>query len=58
LRLRVGPEPIPSNPHHGGIWAPNPVIPKSQLDRRRRALSRNCEVVALPPGPTVPFTGS
>jgi hypothetical protein len=25
------------------------------LDRHRRALSRNCEVVALPPGPAVPF---
>jgi hypothetical protein len=56
LQFRVGPEPISGNPHHGGIWAPNPAIPKNQLDRHRRALSRNCEVVALPPGPAVPFT--
>jgi hypothetical protein len=55
LHLRVGPEPIPGNPHHGGIWAPNPAIPKSQLDRHRRALSRNCEVVALPPARPPPL---
>lgn len=50
LQLRVGPEPIPENPHHGGIWAPNPPIAKNQLDKRVRALSRSCEVIALPPG--------
>jgi hypothetical protein len=49
LDLRVGPEPIPGNPHHGGIWEPNPAIPKNQLSKSRRALSRSCEVVALPP---------
>jgi hypothetical protein len=49
LHLRVGPEPIPDNPFHGGIWAPNPAIPKNQLDKKRRALSRASELVALPP---------
>jgi len=49
LDLRVGTEPIPENPHHGGIWEPNPPISKSQLDKTRRALSRSCELVALPP---------
>src|ERR1700730_3681158 len=49
LDLRVGPEPIRGNPHHGGIWAPNPAIPGNQLDKRRRLLSRSCVVVALPP---------
>jgi hypothetical protein len=48
--LRVGPEPIPGNPHHGGIWAPNPAIAGSQLRRHIKDLSRRCEVVALPPG--------
>jgi hypothetical protein len=50
LHLRAGPEPIPDNPHHGGIWAPNPAIPKGQLDKCRRELSRSFELVALPPG--------
>jgi hypothetical protein len=49
LQFLVGSEPIPGNPHHGGIWAPNPAIPKSQLDKSRRALSRSCEFVALAP---------
>jgi hypothetical protein len=49
LDMRVGPEPIPDNPHHGGIWAPNPIIAKSQLRSRMQQLSRSCEVVALPP---------
>jgi hypothetical protein len=50
LGLRVGPEPIQGNPHHGGIWESNPVIPKNQLDKHRRTLSRAAELVALPPG--------
>jgi hypothetical protein len=50
LHLRVGPEPIPDNPHHGGVWIPNPAIPKSQLDKSRRELSRSSVLVALPPG--------
>jgi hypothetical protein len=25
LSFRVGPGPIPGNPHHGGIWGPNPA---------------------------------
>jgi hypothetical protein len=49
LDLRVGAEPIPGNPHHGGIWVPNPLVSKSQLDKHRRTLSRSCEIVALPP---------
>lgn len=50
LSLRVGPEPIEGvNPHHGGIWPPNPAIPENQLKRRRRELSRSAELVALPP---------
>jgi hypothetical protein len=49
LDLLVGPEPIPGNPHHGGIWEPNPSISKNQLDRRVKALSRSSEFVALPP---------
>jgi hypothetical protein len=50
LELRVGSEPIPDNPHHGGIWAPNPTITKNQLDKRTRELSRSSVLVALPPG--------
>jgi hypothetical protein len=54
LHLRVGPEPIPSqNPHHGGIWAPNPTIPNNQLNNCKKMLSRSCEVVALPPNGVV-----
>ena len=51
LGMQVGPEPIRCiNPHHGGIWKPNPSISENQLEKRRRALSRSCVVVALPPG--------
>ena len=50
LGLRVGPEPIQGNPHHGGIWESSPAIPKNQLDKHRRTLSRAAELVALPPG--------
>jgi hypothetical protein len=49
LDMRVGTEPIQGNPHHGGIWVPNPSVSKRQLDKHRRALSRSCELVALPP---------
>jgi hypothetical protein len=49
LHFLVGSEPIPGNRHHGGIWPPDPTIPKNQLDRQRRELSRSCEFVALPP---------
>ena len=50
LQLRVGPEPMPDNRHHGGIWEPNPPTTKSQLEKRLKALSRSSELVALPPG--------
>jgi hypothetical protein len=53
LGLRVGPEPIQGNPHHGGIWEPNPEVPKNQLDKHRRTLSCAAELVALPPGGVV-----
>lgn len=52
LQMRVGPEPIPGNPHHGGIWQPNPAISSNQLDKRRRELSRSAVLVALPPSGT------
>jgi hypothetical protein len=51
--MRVGPEPIPGNPHHGGIWAPNPSVTNSQLNILKRALSRTYELVALPPNGVV-----
>jgi hypothetical protein len=50
LHLRVGSEPISDNSHHGGIWAPNPPITKSQLEKRTKELSRSFELVSLPPG--------
>jgi hypothetical protein len=51
LGMRVGPEPIlPGNPHHGGVWEPNPQVSNTELGRRRRELSRSADVVALPPG--------
>jgi hypothetical protein len=50
LDMRVGPEPVDCNPHHGGIWEPNPPIGGSQRRKRLGDLSRSCEVVALPPG--------
>ena len=31
LGMRVGPEPVEGNPHHGGIWAPNPAISISPI---------------------------
>jgi hypothetical protein len=49
LGMRVGSEPVPGNLHHGGIWAPNPPVSDNQLDKKRRALSRTFELVALPP---------
>jgi len=49
LAMRVGPEPIDGNPHHGGIWAPNPAVSGNQLRRRIGELSRSCVVVARPP---------
>jgi hypothetical protein len=52
LGMRVGPEPIDGNPHHGGIWEPDPLISGSQLRRRMGELSRSCEVVARGPGGT------
>jgi hypothetical protein len=50
LDMQVGPEPVSGNPHHGGIWKPNPSISENQLEKRRRVLSRSCVLVALPPG--------
>jgi hypothetical protein len=50
LELRAGPEPMQDNPHHGGIWAPNPAITESQLRKRTRQLSRSSVLVAYPPG--------
>jgi hypothetical protein len=50
LGMRVGPEPVNGNDHHGGVWKPNPAISESQLGKRRRELSRSAEVVAFPPG--------
>jgi hypothetical protein len=49
LDMRVGPEPVKGNPHHGGIWEPNPVVSGNQVRRRIGDLSRSCVVVALPP---------
>jgi hypothetical protein len=50
LNFRVGPEPlIPDNPHHGGIWEPNPPITGNQLRKHIRELSRSYELVAPPP---------
>jgi hypothetical protein len=49
LGMWVGPEPIQGNPHHGGIWAPNPAISESQLRKRNGELSRSSVLVALPP---------
>ena len=50
LGMRVGPEPVDGNPHHGGIWEPNPAVSGKELGRRIRELSRSCEVVARRPG--------
>lgn len=52
LGMRVGPEPIDGNPHHGGIWEPDPLVSGSQLRKRIGELSRNCEVVARGPSGT------
>jgi hypothetical protein len=49
LGMRVGPEPVDGNPHHGGIWEPNPAVSGKELGRRIRELSRSCEVVARGP---------
>jgi hypothetical protein len=46
LAMRVG---IDGNPHHGGIWEPNPGISGNQLRKRVGDLSRSCEVVARGP---------
>jgi hypothetical protein len=46
LGMRVGSEPVKGNPHHGGIWEPNPAISENQLRKRRGELSRSCALVA------------
>jgi hypothetical protein len=46
LGMRVGPEPVKGDPHHGGIWEPNPAISENQLRKRRGELSRSCALVA------------
>ena len=49
LGMQVGSEPVKGNPHHGGIWAPNPAVSGNQLRKRIGTLSRSCVLVALPP---------
>lgn len=49
LGMRVGPEPVDGNIHHGGIWEPNPALSGNQLRRRIGELSRSCEVVERGP---------
>lgn len=55
--FRVGPEPVPGNDYHAGIWPPNEDVGPNELRKRQRALSREAEFVSCGPENEGPQAG-